>query len=139
MGYTNYWYQKRDFTPTEWAALVHRATAVIAAAKKDGVAVGDSWGIGQPAINDDSLCLNGREPDDYETFRLTRNQRLPHDYEKPRFAKEGAFDCCKTGNRPYDAVVVAILHYAKKIAPDAIDISSDGGDEVFKDAWHIEK
>ena len=51
---------------------------------------------------------------------------LPHDL-KGRY-----YDSCKaevnmtkTGDRPYDEVVVAVLHKAKELAPDAIEIHLD--------------
>ena len=39
---------------------------------------------------------------------------------------------CKTEYRPYDAVVVSILHVARTVAPDAITVSSDGGPEAIR-------
>ncbi len=41
------------------------------------------------------------------------------------------FAFCKTARKPYDPVVVSILVAARDIAPDAIRISSDGGDEAL--------
>jgi hypothetical protein len=39
---------------------------------------------------------------------------------------------CKTEYRPYDSVVVSILAVAKKVAPDAILVRSDGGPEAIR-------
>jgi len=41
------------------------------------------------------------------------------------------FESCKTGERPYDAVVVSILALANRIAPQLVNLSSDGGNGVF--------
>lgn len=87
----------------------------------------------RPEFNADYIGLNGQVPLDYESFSL---ERAPvFDERRTYTAKEraaGPFACTKTEYRPYDAVVVSILAAAKLIAPDAITVSSDGGDEAIK-------
>ena len=39
---------------------------------------------------------------------------------------------CKTEYRKYDAVVVSILAVARAVAPEAIEVSSDGGPKAIR-------
>ena len=72
----------------------------------------------KPIVNENEIALNGLSPEDYESFVLSRTPE--------------AFDFCKTEYRPYDAVCVSILHVARTVAPDAINVTSDGGDGAIK-------
>jgi hypothetical protein len=87
----------------------------------------------QPEFDNKSICLNGVDPDEsYETFLLERAPKPP-DYQSSADVKtKGIFNFCKTEYRPYDAVVVSILQIARCVAPDAITVTSDGGDEAIK-------
>lgn len=89
----------------------------------------------RPEFDNEAIALNGKTPEDYESFVLERAPRMPDHYGADRreeAKKEGIFNFTKTEYRPYDAVVVSILYVAAKIAPDAITVSSDGGDEAIK-------
>jgi hypothetical protein len=87
-------------------------------------------GKGDPFFTENEIVLNGKAPQEYETFALDRAPAAqPWD---DKAATEGIFNCCKTEYRAYDAVVVSILAAARLIAPDAIKVSSDGGDEVIR-------
>ena len=73
-------------------------------------------GEGFPVVSDDLICFNGdaSSDDDGETFSVSRLD-----------GKTSGF--CKTGRRPYDDVVVAILIAAvEDAAPGFESISSDG-------------
>lgn len=103
----------------------------------DGIKLAGSSGAPdtQPLIDDDVIALNGAEPEDYESFVLEREPKMPSYYGPDRISeakKEGIFAFCKTEYRAYDPVVVSILYAAKTIAPDAITLTSDGGNEVFR-------
>lgn len=89
----------------------------------------------QPVIDALMIGFNGLAPDDYESFVLERAPAMPdyyNDREKLKARKEGIFSFCKTEYRAYDPVVVSVLDAARTIAPDAIVLSSDGGNEVFR-------
>ena len=97
------------------------------------IAVCGPMGTGQPEFTDDRIALNGDESktEDYETFALERAPKPP-EWATPKDLKDGIFAFCKTEYRPYDAVVVSILHVARTIAPDAITVSSDGKAEAIR-------
>jgi hypothetical protein len=83
-------------------------------------------GTGKPQLDNKKIALNGEEKSDvgdlaHETFWLDKNA-----------PKDKAWSFCKTERKPYDAVVVSILAMAKKVAPKAISISSDGGRSALK-------
>lgn len=90
------------------------------------IRVRDGFGVGQPVLNDEEIYLNGDADtdNDYETFWLSR--------EVPEIDPTMQF--CKTGERPYDKVVAAVLLLAKTIAPDAIDVESD--EDMDGEDWH---
>ncbi len=109
MGYTHYW------TPSkaESLGLVVNDTTKILAATTVPLAGPDS--TGEPEISSTGIRLNGVAPDDYESFQIVPN---------------GAWDFCKTGYRPYDEVVTAILISA--FLRGALEgLSSDG----FVEDW----
>lgn len=118
-------YAWRTFPHPE-AAIPHQGAAIKLA--------GPSGEIGtSPRFSDEEIALNGVDPDEsYESFILERDPK-PSQWEKPdEIAKNGIFNFTKTEYRPYDAVVVSILHIARTVAPDAITVSSDGGPEAIK-------
>jgi hypothetical protein len=120
MGYTHYFRQHRDFTEAEWTALTEYARKIVNAAlcEKIELANGDGEAGTDPEITRGQIMLNGVDDDAHETFLLTR--RVTE-----------SFSFCKTQEKPYDPVVVTILVAANTIAPDAIEISSDGGPEAL--------
>lgn len=132
MGYSHYYYQKRDFTSVEWASIISAAQSAIDKAALKGIRICDGLGKGgRPILGTLAICLNGEEArkEAHETFNLSRF-RPPN--PSWRANDPEYFDFCKTARKPYDFVVVRILAAAKRIAPDAIRISSDGGNEVFE-------
>lgn len=132
MGYTHYWRQKRAFTPAEWLRVTTEANRIVTVARKKKIKLRGSDGTGKPVVNYDVISLNGcqKSGEDCETLHLERApQRRYRDNAKE--AAEGIFNFCKTGYRPYDAVVVSILHAARTVAPDAITVSSDGGPKAI--------
>lgn len=127
MGYTHYWNQSRAFTTKEWEKIANYADRVILAATNAGISIKGSAGRGKPEITPEYVIFNGDEEGDecHESFVLSR-------------VIQDSFNFCKTAQKPYDAAVVSILHYAHEVAPDALEISSDGGPEVFVDAYKVQ-
>lgn len=109
MGYTHY------ATVTDAAAFAAAMPQIAADARKIIGAVEvpvAGWdGTGAAEITDTEIRLNGLAPEDYETFALTT---------------ESGSSFCKTGRRPYDVIVTAILLRAFVHAPSAIEVESDG-------------
>ncbi len=134
MGYTNYWDQHRDFTDQEWATMMKCADWVVQEADRRGVVLRGWDGTSVPKVTTSDIGFNGNGDtgDDYETFLLEKKQAEKDNWTSQEdYNREGATVFCKTAKKPYDAVVVAMLVIAKTIAPNALDIRSDGGDEVF--------
>ncbi len=123
MGYTHYSEQSRPFTKAEWAKVTREAKRIVKCAKADGVTLVDGMGDAgtKPEIGADIIVFNGEGSDSYETLVLER--------------EGNGFNFCKTAERPYDKAVVSILAAARDAAPDAIEISSDGGPEAFEDVY----
>lgn len=119
---------RTGFAEPAWRTFPHEEIAT----PQQGAAISVCGpdGTGQPEFTDDEIALNGdrAKREDYETFALERAPVSRDARQKP----EGILNFCKTEYRPYDAVVVSILHVARSIAPDAIKVRSDGGTAAIK-------
>ena len=126
MGYTHYWRQLRDFTDTEWQELT-RLTKLITADGSSILANGISDKNSRPTIDNEQICFNGIGNDGHETFRITKKKRAKADYEEQEaYDRQGAFEFCKTAQKPYDRYVVAVLCAIYRVQRDVMNISSDG-------------
>ena len=126
MGYTHYWRQLRDFTDTEWQELT-RLTKLITADGSSILANGISDKNSRPTIDNEQICFNGIGNDGHETFRITKKKRAKADYEEQEaYDRQGAFELCKTAQKPYDRYVVAVLCAIYRVQRDVMNISSDG-------------
>ena len=123
MGYTNYWYQYRDFTNSEWDE--------IKTFYEDWFFLEDDNLY--PKIKDlsepNQIIFEGEEGGSCETFVLNKHE------PKPRYEGDKTyFNFCKTLELPYDKVVWKLLKYIKFIALDPTKadfiISNDNGDEI---------
>ena len=111
MGYTHYFTTKsKPVTDKVWGKFCNITRAIIEASQ---VSICDGIGEGLPMIEKDCIILNGdaSKGEDFETLHIDRT--TPND---------SAF--CKTGRRPYDIVVVAILSVASTLK--ILNWSSDG-------------
>lgn len=114
MGYTHYWRQARPFSPVEWGDYMAAARTIIRRARAQGIKVAGPHGTGRPQVTEAAVSLNGCEPEDYETFLIPSGW-------------DGSRNFCKTGRRPYDAVVVALLIVGARMG--VLEWSSDGAGE----------
>ena len=133
MGYTQRWYQQ-EIPPDRWALIAADARKIVAAAKQNGIILlheYDEPGT-EPAIDDEHIWLNGDGADGHETLAFMRKQ-------DPGRNGDG-FTFCKTAQKPYDAVVCAILARAKHHAPEQIRVASDGDEDDWEEAlaWATE-
>jgi hypothetical protein len=115
-GYTHYW-EHKGFDDKAWDKLKTEAKKIFQKAIKDGVELAGPHGDGKPRITDFEIAFNGKRPDDYETFWLSKGSQ--------------DFEFTKTAHRPYDPVVVSILAAAKKLNK-TFKPSSDGGASAIK-------
>lgn len=116
MGYTHYFSNNRSFTDAEWEALQLSARRIFRVSQDNlGIALSEEYDINKiPVINDEEIAFNGYGDEGYETFAIRR--------------LGSCSDFCKTGRKPYDAPVVALLIEATRIS-DGFSWSSDGKDE----------
>lgn len=124
MGYTHYWVQKRDFTTQEWDQICAAVDSVVHE-HRNILCYDENQPSRRPQVDGSMIHFNGKGIDGWDTFVLTRKMGRVYSGDS------GAFGCCKTARNPYDGAVVEVLREAKRIAPDAIGLSSDGGPEVF--------
>ena len=133
MGYTHYWYQKRDFTNAEWARIVDCAKGVFAIVPCPLAEEYDSPEK-PPVANALEIRFNGVGEEGHETFLLTLNKRARMSYEDAdKYNTDGAFESIKTNQKPYDEAVMAILCVAYDVAPDALRVMSDGSLDDWED------
>ena len=105
MGYTHYWRQLRDFTDTEWQELTRLAKLIT----NDGV-LDQTLSTVEFNIDNEQICFNGVGDNGHETFIITKKKRAKEDYEEQEaYDRQGAFEFCKTAQKPYDKYVVAVL------------------------------
>ena len=118
MGYTHY-FEKLE--PDENLARITRKIVELG-----NVAICGGLGEGEPIITKAKIWLNGsaEKGEDFETFLIEKIND-----------KDVSFNFCKTGMRPYDKVVTAILCSALYLhCKGSETISSDGnyGDWAFQ-------
>lgn len=118
MGYTHYWERRTgEHDAVKFGEFARVAAIVVELATKRGVKIGDALGEGKPyVINEQKIALNGVGAESHESFVIARGSS--------EFG--GEFDFCKTNEKPYDVVVVAILVLYKYFFPEVV-FSSDGG------------
>jgi len=130
MGYTNYWYQHEDFTDEEWHKIqvfFHGLKMVYgggAYLKADHI-------INDETTSDSHVRFNGTKGQDYETFYLQKYADINLDYE----GSHPAFNFCKTNRNPYDAIVWALLSYARYVKGDRSKfvVRNDDGEHYGKE------
>lgn len=116
------------FLDNEWKKLVAEAQKIVTNAEHQGIAIRGPDGNGRPIINQNIISLNG----DAQAEKEGGDREVGESFELTQHPYHGHSDWCKTYQRPYDAVVVSILAAAKKIAPDALEVRSDGGASAIK-------
>ena len=104
----------RGFTRDEWARLQAAVKLIFAST---------SVPLENVYVGHESISFEF----DYDNGEYVEGFWLPHDLEGDRYHDyyEAEMNMTKTGRRPYDEVVVAVLHKAKELAPDAIEIHLD--------------
>jgi hypothetical protein len=121
VGYTHYW----SVPPgdpryaTVWPGLVEDIRRIVDAVRGIGVVVAGPDGYRRPVLDvSDGIAFNGDATADldYETFILA----------SPGFGGPVRTEFCKTGRRPYDLAVAAVLLRCRLLLPGVFRIGSDG-------------
>jgi hypothetical protein len=104
---------KKEATPGVWEKFCELTQKIIEASQ---VKICDGMGEGVPDIDKDGIFINGDASEglDFETLGIER-----------KATNESGF--CKTGRRPYDVVVCAVLSVGAKLK--ILTWSSDGKDK----------
>lgn len=136
-GHTHYWEILEPFDMSEWGHLLREAENIIKAAERDGISIAGGHGTGKPMITDTHISLNGDKSSTYIPEWAQREDnpevyRTSEMHETFYFKNLPESSFTKTNSKPYDAVVVSILAAAKRIAPNKIDVASDGGSSAIK-------
>lgn len=118
MGYTHYWYIRKELPVEKWAAFKKDCEALLDADSAEGIVWSRKDKI-FPYITDDLIVFNGVGQNGFESFSFSRNHGLKES-NKPEF------NCCKTRQKPYDKYVVDVLILAEKHFGDLIRVKSDG-------------
>lgn len=126
MGYTHYMKPLKRTLIKEEVKVIKEIIKLAPCMIADGSGTVGSM----PVVTSKEICLNGAGKDSYETFSIVHGQN--------------DFNFCKTAQKPYDVVCVAILIFLKRLG--AIEWSSDGGpldfiagDDLLDKALKIEK
>lgn len=121
MGYTHYFTMAdKPATDGVWEKFCELTKQIIESSK---VSICDGMGEGVPLITSEEIMFNGDASNDeaFETMHIRKE--IPTEW-----------NFCKTGRRPYDEVVVAVLFAATKLK--ILTWSSDGENQLgdFDDA-----
>ncbi len=129
MGYTHYWYQKKDFTVEQWSKIEDCAKKLIFSMEGRKTLGHEKKQNDHVRVSDRNIVFNGKQKFnlDHETFCLEKDV-IFSEFDNP---SKGAFNFCKTANKPYDKFVTAVLIMANAIAPDVLTVKSDG----WRDEW----
>ena len=115
MGHTEYFTVNRAFSNDEWKQIMEKSRILL-----DNPII--SNGLGEfgtsPTIEEDYIGFNGYDENGYETCSLEKEP-------------ESSFNCVKTAHKAYSSIVISFLKMVRQIAPNAIELRSDGGSEVF--------
>lgn len=125
MGYTHYYERRRDVAaPADaYGRWAMDAKAIIAAAKAQGIRIAGWDGYDEPEFTEGYVSLNGWHDESCETFIWHAEVQENPEW---RDADEPYLYFVKTRQRPYDAVVTALLLRLKHYYGDAVEVSSDG-------------
>ena len=105
MGYTHYWTLEKPITQEFFDSVRDRVKAIVETGREGGIPLETDFGISHVAIN-------GVGSGAHETFSI--------------FVGDQSFNFCKTAEKPYDAVVTAILILLKNEIGADITVTSDG-------------
>jgi len=131
MGYTHYWYRKKEIPQDRFDIIYHNfytAYLKLQGDKKSILGNGAGEEATLPEITSQNIIFNGRGDDAHETVYFPRVlTRKDMNSVKPE--KGFYLDCTKTARKPYDFYVMVFLIIAKFFLQDDIKISSDGSHE----------
>lgn len=128
MGYTHYWYTRKDADP-ELLAEAGRQMAKVVEMEAVRLEVAElDFATG-------AVLFNGRGEEAHEAFCWPPDLARRHAWMA--HAQDEVFDFCKTARKPYDEAVTACLLVAKMVMGEAIALNTDGDDEDWQDGMRL--
>jgi hypothetical protein len=127
MGYTHYWNTAHTHPAyaTTWPAIIEDTRRIINAVRATGVVIAGPHGYRRPLLHPgDGIAFNGDATTDLDYGPFTLSPPLPAERRR-------TVEFCKTGRRPYDLAVAAVLLHCQLLLPDVFHVRSDG-------AWDVE-
>tara|TARA_A100001201_G_scaffold135376_1_gene123613 strand:+ start:1741 stop:2337 length:597 start_codon:yes stop_codon:yes gene_type:complete len=129
MGYTHYWYTRKEIPTDKWKAFTDDCKELLDSDAAEGIVWSKEDKI-FPYITDEYCNFNGIGDNGHETFAMCR-------YGGLKQSDGESFDFCKTAHKPYDKYVVDVLILAEKHFGDLIRVKSDGHwPDVKRDREH---
>ena len=129
MGYTHYWYTRKEIPTDKWKAFTDDCKELLDSDAAEGVVWSKEDKI-FPYITDEYCTFDGIGNKGHETFSMCR-------YGGLKQSDGESFDFCKTAHKPYDKYVVDVLILAEKHFGDLIRVKSDGHQpDVKRDREH---
>ena len=138
MGYSHYLWRPRKLDPEKFKLVVRDfRRAAEAVAEIDGLEIAGWDGTGSPEVGLEFISFNGveREGEAFETMRVDRVKRNTE--WQDQLQQDLLLDFCKTGRKPYDILVVALLLIVKYHYQDEVVIKSDGGPGDLQPGWML--
>ena len=120
MEFTQYFEDTQDIPMNDWNKITEATKELVEIQINNGIPIVNGYGgIGtSPEINDNFISLNGEGEDSHESFYISREDNE-------------SFCFCKTAQKPYNTLVVAILTIVSDLG--YTEFSSDGDDENLEE------
>ena len=127
MGWTHYWKREVEIPAAEFKKASVDCKKVI---ELLDVSIAGEEGSGPPVYTDEEVIFNGIVGADCEPFVFRRVQ-------PPRPGRDIVRGYCKTEHLPYDLAVQCCLVVFNHHFGDLIEISTDGSEENWQEAFDI--
>jgi len=145
MGYTHYYYQKKNLTQKQWEKVCLETFQIIDYCKSKKIDLAFESDIPKPAdVSNEMIRFNGVGGEGHETFIFFKKKPNPEAWSKSE--SEDYFYFCKTARKPYDLAVCLVLLSLANHAPKSVKLGSDGdwdcewteARKVYKELFGVE-
>lgn len=124
MGYTHYYYQKKNIPQKKWEQIAIDTMKVVEFCEDSGIELRYECDVDKaPEISDDMIRFNGDGNEGHETFIIFKKKPSSESWQKN---SDKYFYFCKTAHKPYDIAVGLVLLVVNKHTKGVLEISSDG-------------
>jgi hypothetical protein len=128
MGYTNYYYQKKNLTQKQWEKVCLETFQILDYCKGKKIELAFECDVPKPPeVSNDMIRFNGVNNEGHETFIFFKKKPEVQAFQTD--SKE-YFYFCKTARKPYDLAVCLVLLSLANHAPKSVTLGSDGDWDV---------